>query len=120
MNHQFGSVRRFHFPLAHYRSATTGSEKRPRNSHHSFTSPDPPSGSVAGRKHNQVGAEVESHYFPRLNQSVFFFITFSLCEKQIRIERMTIIEHAMRCEMNRTESRPQALERFLVGSRANE
>src|SRR5215510_1427445 len=120
MNHQFGSVRGFHFPLAHHRGAATGGEKRPRNSHHAFTGSYPSPGGVAGREHDQIGAEIKSHYFPRLDQSVLFAIAPGLCKKEVRVEWMTIVEHAVGGEMNRVESRRQALECFLVGGGACE
>jgi hypothetical protein len=50
--------------------------------------------------------------FPRLNQPVFVVIAFGLCEKQVRIERMAIVERAVSISASGKGSNDSPLCRF--------
>ncbi len=70
---------------------------------------------VAGREHRQIGPQVDLHDFARFEQAVIVLIANVLCELQIRIERMAIVEHAVRGQVKMAEICGEPFDALLIG-----
>ena len=52
------------------------------------------------RHAREIGIETHVHDLSGLQRPIVLYVTFCLCKQQMRIQRISIINHSMSCEMN--------------------